>query len=279
MKIADMDLLVIIVITLLLHPLIYIVSVEPVRIALGLLLVLFFPGYVLISALYPRQGQLKGVERIALGLGLSLAVVPLLGLALNFTPWGIGLTPIIVVLTCWILALSVAAWIQRQRIMPEERFGMPWASIVAWLGRPRRPADVTAGLALALAVLSVAGAVAWKVQQPVSGNSFTEFYVLGAQKTLQDYPANLQTGTVQDYNLGIINHENQTVTYIVRAFLDNSEVGSLGPLTIGHGAAWEGTIDVTPVTAGEQQKVELRLYRNPENDAYRTLHLFVDVRE
>jgi hypothetical protein len=84
-----MDLLAIVVVTLLIELLIYSVPLEPVRVALGVLFVLFFPGYVLVSALYPWREQLQGVERIALGLGLSLALVPLLGLALNFTPWGI----------------------------------------------------------------------------------------------------------------------------------------------------------------------------------------------
>ncbi|HZA21889.1 MAG TPA: DUF1616 domain-containing protein [Dehalococcoidia bacterium] len=81
-----MDLLAIVVVTLLIELLIYSVPLEPVRVALGVLFVLFFPGYVLVSALYPWREQLQGVERIALGLGLSLALVPLLGLALNFTP-------------------------------------------------------------------------------------------------------------------------------------------------------------------------------------------------
>src|SRR3989442_5344824 len=48
---------------------------NPARVVLGLPFVLFFPGYVLIAALYPRRSDLDGVERVALSLGLSLAVV------------------------------------------------------------------------------------------------------------------------------------------------------------------------------------------------------------
>lgn len=274
-----MDLLAIAVITLLINLLIYGVPVEPARVALGLLLVLFFPGYVLVSALYPRREQLKGVERIALGLGLSLALVPLLGLALNFTVWGIRLTPIVVALSLWTLAVAAVAWSQRRRIAPEERFDIPWASIAAWVRKPRRFTDLAVGFALTLAALAVIGAVAWKVQQPVSGESFTEFYVLGAEKMLQDYPTNLRVGEAQDYNVGIINREKETVTYTIRAFLGNTQVGSLGPLVLSDEVTWEGKINVTPATAGEQQKLELRLYRDPSNEPYRTLHLFVDVRQ
>jgi uncharacterized membrane protein len=272
-----MDLLAIVVLTLLIELLIYGVPVEPVRVTLGVLFVLFFPGYVLVSALYTRREQLQGVERIALGLSLSLALVPLLGLALNFTPWGIRLTPIVVTLSLWTVAVAAVAWLQRRRIAPEERFDIHWATIAAWVRKPRCYTDLATGFALALAALAVIGAVAWKVQQPMSGESFTEFYVLGAQKMLQDYPTNLRVGRAQDYNVGIVNHEEETVTYMIRAFVGKTEVGSLGSLTLDNGATWEGKINVIPVVAGEQQKLELRLYRNPANEPYRTLHLFVDV--
>jgi uncharacterized membrane protein len=84
-------------------------SAEPARIALGLVFVLFLPGYVLVAALYPRKDDLDPVERLALSLGLSIAVVPLIGLALNYSPWGIRLDPILAFLTLFIvLAASVA---------------------------------------------------------------------------------------------------------------------------------------------------------------------------
>ena len=68
----------------------------PVRVPLGLLMVLFVPGYTLIAALFPKIGDLDGIERTALSFGLSIAVVPLIGLGLNYTPWGIRLIPVVV---------------------------------------------------------------------------------------------------------------------------------------------------------------------------------------
>ena len=61
------------------------------RILLGLPLVVFIPGYSLIAALFPNNDDITLTERIALSFGLSIAVVPLVGLGLNFTPWGSGL--------------------------------------------------------------------------------------------------------------------------------------------------------------------------------------------
>ncbi|MDD3754758.1 MAG: DUF1616 domain-containing protein, partial [Methanobacterium sp.] len=44
-----------------------------IRTILGILLVLFIPGYSLIAALFPRWGDLDGIERGALSFGLSIA--------------------------------------------------------------------------------------------------------------------------------------------------------------------------------------------------------------
>jgi len=37
---------------------------------------------------HSREGIDDGIERVALSFGLSIAIVPLIGLVLNFTPWG-----------------------------------------------------------------------------------------------------------------------------------------------------------------------------------------------
>src|SRR2546422_6641126 len=76
---------------------------KPVRVVFGLPFVLFFPGYALIAALFPRKQDLDTIERIALSLGLSIAVVPLIGLGLNYSPWGIRLDPILVFITLFIV--------------------------------------------------------------------------------------------------------------------------------------------------------------------------------
>lgn len=85
------------------YPIVY------VRQALGILFVLWLPGYTFIKALFPTSApkktsseSLDKIERVALSLGMSLALVPIVGLILNYTPWGIRLTPI----TLSLLALT-----------------------------------------------------------------------------------------------------------------------------------------------------------------------------
>jgi len=95
------DLTLVIFLTLLCIPFVLIppLNETPIRIILGLPLVLFLPGYSLIAALFPRKADLDGIERVALSFGLSLAIVPLLGLVLNYTPFGIRSSPVLILLS------------------------------------------------------------------------------------------------------------------------------------------------------------------------------------
>lgn len=84
-------------------------SLLPLRYVLGSIAVLFLPGYSLIEALYPKMGDLDPLERLALSIGLSLALVPLVGLLLNYTPFGIRLWPVVASLEVLIAALALTA--------------------------------------------------------------------------------------------------------------------------------------------------------------------------
>jgi hypothetical protein len=81
----------------------------PLRYFLGTLYVLLLPGYVIVEALYPRERDLKPLERVALSIGLSLAVVPLVGLVLNYTPWGIRLWPVVISLATLTIGVAIVA--------------------------------------------------------------------------------------------------------------------------------------------------------------------------
>ena len=106
----------------------------PVRVVLGLLLVLFLPGYSLIAALFPRRDDLDGIERIALSFGLSIAVVPLLGLGLNYTPYGIRLVPVLLGLSLFTVLLAVVAGVRRAWMPEAERFVVAVDGWGQWLG-------------------------------------------------------------------------------------------------------------------------------------------------
>ncbi len=93
-----------------------------IRPILGIPLVLFVPGYALISALFPKNDDLDSIERIALSIGLSICVVVFAGLVLNFTPWGIRLGPILLSLSVFTLALVGVSALRRMKVPASERF-------------------------------------------------------------------------------------------------------------------------------------------------------------
>jgi uncharacterized membrane protein len=109
----------VIISTLLGVSLVYLTSLAgflmPLRYVIGSLLILFIPGYVLVEALYPGEKDLLPLERLALSMGLSLAIVPLIGLILNYTPWGIRLDPIIISLSIYIISISILAVYRKSR--------------------------------------------------------------------------------------------------------------------------------------------------------------------
>ena len=73
-----------------------------IRYVLGSVFVLLLPGYSLIKILFPTR-EIDNIERTALSIVMSLALVPLVGLLLNYTPWGIRLTPV----TLSLLSLTI----------------------------------------------------------------------------------------------------------------------------------------------------------------------------
>ena len=85
-----------------------------VRYVFGAIAVLYFPGYTLIEALYPKKEDLDSLERLALSIGLSLALVPLVGLLLNYTPWGIRLDPIVTSLSMLGVGLALVAAVRKE---------------------------------------------------------------------------------------------------------------------------------------------------------------------
>lgn len=100
----------------------------PIRIILGLPLVLFLPGYSLIATLFPRKDDLDGIERIALGFGLSIVISPLLCLALNYTPFGIRLLPILIALSVFTISVAIGAYIRRSMVIEGARFTVEFSA-------------------------------------------------------------------------------------------------------------------------------------------------------
>ena len=272
-------LIAIVVITLLSLPVVFFTT-GPLRIALGLLFVLFFPGYTLLSALFPRRGSLGGIERIALSFGLSIAVVPLIGLVINYTPWGINLYSVIISVTLFIVIASAVAWYRLWRLPPKERF-----SVSAGIRQPRWGrkgiGDKVLYACLGLAVLVAIGSLVYVIAAPKQGERFTEFYILNVEGKAENYPRQVVAGEPVELIIGIVNHEYQALSYRVDIVVDGVESKEITTGELAYQEKWESVVSFIPQSLGEGQKVEFWLYKDAETEPCfkDPLHLYIDVIE
>ena len=82
------------------------------RIVVGGILVFLIPGYASIQLLFPAK-DMEITQQVVLSVGLSLAIVPLIGLLLNYSPWGLRLEPVVASLSTFGVGLSLAGAYRR----------------------------------------------------------------------------------------------------------------------------------------------------------------------
>jgi uncharacterized membrane protein/LysM repeat protein len=252
-------------------------SLEPVRIVLGLPFLLLLPGYVLVAALYPRKGDLDPIESAALSFGLSIAIVPLIGLALNYSPWGIRLNPILAFVGLFIVIGAGAGMYRRWALPPREAFAIDvllprWCQL-AWT-------RVALAVIVVLCLIGFSSAAAFLAASRGGSESFTEFYVLGPDGTAEGYPQALELGDGLTVTLGVVNREGAVASYEIEARVDGQAAGVIDSLRLEDGERWEKTTTLIPNQAGNSQKVEFLLHKEEMDgvdEAYRAVHLWVDV--
>ena len=272
------DLTVAVLLTLLSIPVVLFTD-GPFRVVLAVVVLLLLPGYCLLAALYPSDRSMQRAQRVVLSLVSSLAIVPLTMLALNFTPWGLGLGPDTVAVSLVILVLSAVAFVRRRRLPREEwpHFSLP---------RLRRPqlgggtrADLILSLVLVMAILGAGWALYYAVTTPSHEDAFTDFHLLGSEGLIADYPTELAPGETGEVIVGIVNHENEDVDYCVALLFDGELAEEFGPIDLGDEQEWSEEVSVAAGAAGERHRVEFLLRRGNETEPYRSLHLWIDVRE
>ncbi|QLH84929.1 DUF1616 domain-containing protein [Halosimplex pelagicum] len=296
----------------------------PVRVVFGLAFVLFVPGYAFVAALFPERSVtpllfddedrtandevaddeiagdrgIDGLERVALSFGLSIAIVPLIGLVLNFTPWGIRLVPILLSLSGFtIVAVAVAAY-RRWDLPIEERFRVPYREWVA-AGRaelfaPATRTDAVLNVALVASVLLATSSVGYAVLVPQQGEQFSEFYLLteddDGELVADNYPTEFTVDEGRPLVVGIGNQEHERTNYTVVSQLqrvrmansssavirssnsstatapvsstvERSERLATFSTTLGHNESWHNRYTVAPTFEGQDLRLLFLLYR------------------
>ncbi len=255
----------------------------PARVVFAIPFIILLPGYCLIAALYPRRYDIDTAERLALSFGASIAVVPLLALLLNYTPWGIRLVPILLTLSGFIIAMCIIAVIRRHRQHHEERSTVD----LTHLGMNRRTESATNRFLTTVRIISILLAVAtlvYVVATPRTGEQFTEFYILGTAGTAEGYPAKMRLEEPAELIMGVVNREGESVVYVIEARLDgqttdvrlgvdNAAGTQLAPnsfilVPLNNEERWEHLISIEVLDIGERLKLEFLLFSSRPRDGY-----------
>lgn len=293
------DLMACIALALVLVALVFLAPDSLARQVLGLAFVLFLPGYAATAALFPENDQIDGIERVALSFGLSIAIVPLIGLGLNFTPWGIRLDPILASVSAFIVATSLVGWYRRMRLPEDERFAVVVDLELDFWGMPLIDKVLTIGIVVMLVASVVV--LAWAVTSPRVGERFTQLAILGPGGMAADYPRNLTVGENARVLLSVRSFEHETKNYtiaivltnatdnstaVVRYSIDWGRVHALVPheaiaenFTLEHLQYYNRTFDFN-VTAPGTWKLQFLLYLEGQpitQDSYREVHLWLVV--
>ena len=259
-------------------------SVTVARPIIGAIAVLFVPGYVFIAALFPQKTTLGNGVRLALSFGVSIVIVPLLELALNYTRWGVRLGPTLVVLVVFTLVCVVVASVRRHQLPSEHRFAVNWP---VWHRSDDREAarpatfDRMLSVVLIIAIMASVAVASYALATPKPGEHFTEFYLLGANDTLGNYTTNYTVGIPSPATVVIVNHEARDVTYNLVVSENNSTQHAViysEPVVISDGQQWQKQIDLVPTLPGDNVKLDFALYADhTAAEPYRDVHLWVNV--
>ncbi len=255
---------------------------------LGMIEVLFIPGYMLIAVLFPKK-TLGNVERIALSIGSNMVVVPLLGLILNFT-FGLGPIQVLTILCIYAIIMISIAMYQRGKISDEERFSIDIHNIYKIINneiinnglRSKYRKDTILTIVLIISMIFAIGMMYFAITTPKIGERFTEFYVLNASEKAQ-YPTNLKVDTPATFIIGVTNHEYTDIDYTIQT-VSNNDIMDSEKITLKHNDSWKKDITFTPNKEGSDSKIEFLLFKdnNIENmgnntEPYRKLYLNVNV--
>jgi len=281
-------------------------SESALRVIVAIPLVLFLPGYALLAALFPRKTDMGMGERAALSVGMSVALVPLVGLVLNYTPWGIRLVPVAMSLEVLTLALALVAHGRRLALPAADRFTIHVADFTGKVSEQLFPKG-SSGLDRALSwvllcsVILALGTTLFVLATPRVGERFTEFYILDLNGKAADYPTQVTVGVPAGVIVGIGNQEFRTVDYTVEvhlakrswdpmvnvSVLDSMVRVDSFPARLEHNTTWERQVNFT-VPDTSYNRIDFLLFNETVpglevtgtdriNASYRNLHLWFNA--
>ena len=294
------------------------------RLLIALPTLFLLPGYALTTLLFPTRSdqpsspttQLSAVngpgeqdgasgighwERAGLSFGVSVALLPLLGLLLSSL--GVEITAVTALGAVAILTVvTLGAGVGRRWQYPQSvRYQPPMPSVAAFVDGGRNTGtqstrSVALSAALVIVVAAAVGSFALAVTAPSAESTSTEASLLtrtpSGELVASGYPATIEAGQREQLVLAVSNDEEATVEYSAVVQLQRLTVGDdpsvlareqhlTAQEQLADGETWEYEHEIAPPPgyAGERTRVVYLIYRGdppaqPRMDnAYRYLTL------
>ncbi len=286
--------------------LIILVQVSPESLArriLGLVYLLFFPGYALMAALFPekrrfvlrgevRKSGFRGLERIGLAIGASVALVPVLGLIVNFSSIGITVGAVIVTYSAFVFACLAVTAVRRAGLGADLRntpdFDAPVRSL-----RRSTPLARRASLLVLIAIINVAFSITVVLAITPAPEAYTTFAITDRGGGIAAFPLHVAVGETNEVRLRVENHEWVNASYDLRVHVTRGEwVDPEDPVfrpldrrpfmnqtfVLVAGAAWEYRLSFTAVEPGSYRFTYTLNRDGAGVEPYRQLETWTDAR-
>ncbi len=250
-----------------------VISEQPFRLLVTLPLLIFLPGYAVITALFPTgdggqsphsdeviAGRFDGLERFVFAVGTSVLVVAGIALVLDFSGIGIRPIPVTISASACTLVASVVAVIRR-RALTDERY---LDSVSAWRGEFRRqgrtsnPARSIRSLLgarlnviLVVLILASVGSIGFALAGLDQTESYTTMSLLtenGSEMVPADGQALAERDSPGELVVGLENHEGNRVRYTV--VVQRQQVAPDDPTTVRE----RTTLDTFRVTLADGER-------------------------
>ncbi len=245
---------------------------------LGYLLMLFLPGYSIITIFFPRKNDLKNIKRLVFSFIFSIGITILIGLLLIYIPSETRLTSILILISAFTLFMQPISFLRRKQV--SERFNFKFNEFLknfksSFNAKSQR--DKIIFIVMVIFIVIIISTTAYIITSPEDNEKFTEFYILGSDGKADNYPTNLITGESGKVIIGIVNHEAANTTYRLIVKINDAVLRD-DEIFLMDNEKKEIPFTFVTSNAGQNQKLEFLLYKLPDDkNVYRYLYLQINV--
>lgn len=183
---------------------------EPLRVALGLLMGLYVPGYLVIALLIPAD-RVPRLERVGLSFTVNIVLIIVSGLLMALAHFPLTAPHLMEVLLALTIVLAGGNWWVRRR-QHLQISGFEWVPLI-----DRRIALYLGGMAVLLAVTGI-------VVAHTLGMRSVAFSITSPQGQLSGFPYQISEGQVYPMRLHLSNPHHNAEVYTVQEFANKRPV-------------------------------------------------------